>query len=87
MLQPTGASSKGASPQSKVDNLESHFFKGPNSVAASKQSAVITAAGRSMMPMVTICVVPHGPQENTPFECDFFQECCCRSVSENKANS
>lgn len=37
MLQPTEISSKGASLQSKVDNLESHFSKGPDSVAASKQ--------------------------------------------------
>lgn len=61
MLQPTGVSSKGASPESKVDNLESHFPKGPDSVAASKPRAVISAAGRTMRLVVTIHVVPHGP--------------------------
>lgn len=62
MVQPSGVSSKGASPQSKVDNLETHFSKGPDSVAASKQRAVITAAGRSVRPMANIRVVPHRPQ-------------------------
>lgn len=29
MLQPPGVSSKGASPESKVDHLEPHFSEGP----------------------------------------------------------
>lgn len=45
------------------------------------------AAERSMRPAVNICMVPHLPHLGKHFEHDYFQECCCRSVSENKASS